>query len=125
MHDQMAYACVGGHKLPAPPRSSAGGAPILAPEILSYLRTPGDEEEEQAGSPLDSAISQEHHPFLDRPFFQIHPCATQDVLALLLADRPPGLVAYMVAWLSVQCQLVPLTVPVSLAGLRYDPPLNP
>ena len=120
----MAYTHVGSHKIPAPPRSSAGGAPILAPEILSYLHTPSNDDEEQVGSPLDSAISQEHHPFLDRPFFQIHPCATQDVLALLLADRPAGLAAYMIAWLSVQCQLVPLTVPVSLAGLRSDPPLT-
>lgn len=81
-------------------------------------------QEHVGDSPLETAVSQEDHPFLGRPFFQVHPCVTQDVLGLMLprcqagmglaSDDPATLQRYMTAWLSVVCHVVPLTVPLTM-----------
>ncbi|KAL6783956.1 hypothetical protein ACKKBG_A04180 [Auxenochlorella protothecoides x Auxenochlorella symbiontica] len=94
----------------------SAGATIHGLDILPHLPGPADGD----ASPLDSVLSQEDHPFLDEPFFQVHPCASQDTLALMLRGArgiPQGtsqLLRYMIAWLSVAAQPVGLAVPLSL-----------
>ncbi|KAF8704247.1 hypothetical protein HU200_031745 [Digitaria exilis] len=63
-------------------------------------------------------ITREEHPYLCRPWFTLHPCATSDWMKLLLEE---GKVAYeeqslryLPAWLSVVGQAVGLKIPLEL-----------
>lgn len=98
-----------------PPPSTTAGAVIHGLDVLRFLPGPAEGD----ASPLDSVLSQEDHPFLDEPFFQVHPCASQDTLALMLRGQgapqdAAGLRRHMLAWLSVAVQPTSLAVPLSL-----------
>lgn len=63
-------------------------------------------------------ITREEHPYLSKPWFTLHPCATSDWMKLLfeetkVADKELGL-QYLPAWLSVVGQAVGLKIPLGL-----------
>ncbi|CAA7050941.1 unnamed protein product [Microthlaspi erraticum] len=57
-------------------------------------------------------ITQEEHPYLNRPWFKLHPCGTEEWIKLLSAagcQIPVEL--YLVSWFSVVGQVVGLRIP--------------
>ncbi|XP_020107550.1 ubiquitin-like-conjugating enzyme ATG10 [Ananas comosus] len=63
-------------------------------------------------------LTQEEHPYLNRPWYMLHPCGISDWMKLLLVDgvsnegsKTPQ---YLPAWLSVIGQAVGLRIPLEL-----------
>ncbi|XP_074642454.1 ubiquitin-like-conjugating enzyme ATG10 [Tubulanus polymorphus] len=54
-----------------------------------------------------SMITQQEHPVLGRPFYQLHPCRTSELMGKLAADRN-----YTVTWLSAVGPIVGLNLPL-------------
>ncbi|KAK7251751.1 hypothetical protein RIF29_35219 [Crotalaria pallida] len=65
-------------------------------------------------------ITDEEHPYLNRPWFKLHPCGTSDWMKLLFHGDPSssknGFVTeqYLVSWFSVIGQVVGLKVPLGM-----------
>lgn len=65
-------------------------------------------------------ITQEEHPYLNRPWYTLHPCGTGEWMKLLLstdASRDKHQVEfenYLVSWLSVVGQVVGLRIPFEM-----------
>ncbi|ERN19585.1 hypothetical protein AMTR_s00062p00108710 [Amborella trichopoda] len=65
-------------------------------------------------------ITQEEHPYLNCPWFTLHPCGTSEWMRLLLqqrlySSRPEDLCShYLVAWFSVVGQVIGLWAPLNL-----------
>ncbi|KAJ4761807.1 Ubiquitin-like-conjugating enzyme ATG10 [Rhynchospora pubera] len=63
-------------------------------------------------------MTQEEHPYLNTPWYTLHPCGTGDWMKLLLSSTSYGenisLIQYLPAWLSVIGQTVGLRVPLEL-----------
>ncbi|THG14419.1 ubiquitin-like-conjugating enzyme ATG10 isoform X5 [Camellia sinensis] len=65
-------------------------------------------------------ITQEEHPYLNRPWHTLHPCGTSEWMKLLFitdASQAKGGVAfekYLVSWLSVVGQVVRLRIPFEM-----------
>lgn len=74
VHDQHGTPLSPAAALAALNISSGGGGD--APEISH-----------QAAAATPPAVSQEHHPFLHRPFYMLHPCQTDAVMALLVQEQ--------------------------------------
>ncbi|XP_064477083.1 ubiquitin-like-conjugating enzyme ATG10 isoform X3 [Ornithodoros turicata] len=62
-----------------------------------------------------STITQQEHPILHTPFFQLHPCKTQDLMKQLRSQGGHG--NYLVTWLSMVGPMAALTVPTEYAKL--------
>ncbi|CAH2054630.1 unnamed protein product [Thlaspi arvense] len=68
-------------------------------------------------------ITQEEHPYLNRPWFKLHPCGTEEWIKLLsqsssgaACQMPVEL--YLVSWFSVVGQVVGLRIPLEMLNLR-------
>ncbi|XP_078173067.1 autophagocytosis-associated family protein [Carex rostrata] len=63
-------------------------------------------------------MTQEEHPYLNTPWYTLHPCGTSDWMKLLLSGTSCGeevaLIQYLPAWMSVIGQAVGLRVPLEL-----------
>ncbi|XAR58795.1 hypothetical protein NMG60_11014340 [Bertholletia excelsa] len=65
-------------------------------------------------------LTQEEHPYLNRPWYKLHPCGTCEWIKLLLLADASGIengVAferYIVSWLSVVGQVVGLRIPFEM-----------
>ncbi|XP_071799639.1 ubiquitin-like-conjugating enzyme ATG10 [Asterias amurensis] len=68
-----------------------------------------------------SFITQQEHPILGRPFFQLHPCHTADLMKNLLKTNDGTFSAshqnYLVTWLSSVGPVVGLSLPLEFAKL--------
>ncbi|XP_067678761.1 ubiquitin-like-conjugating enzyme ATG10 [Haliotis asinina] len=58
-----------------------------------------------------SILTQQEHPILGRPFFQLHPCHTADLMSKLIPNSCSG--NYLLSWLSAVGPVVGLKVPLS------------
>uniref|UniRef100_A0A7C8YGN0 Ubiquitin-like-conjugating enzyme ATG10 n=1 Tax=Opuntia streptacantha TaxID=393608 RepID=A0A7C8YGN0_OPUST len=65
-------------------------------------------------------ITQQEHPYLNRPWYSLHPCGTNDLMRLLISD--PSLSrdtvtaeGYLVSWFSVVSQVVGIRLPLQMA----------
>ncbi|KAJ0234084.1 Ubiquitin-like-conjugating enzyme ATG10 [Hirschfeldia incana] len=61
-------------------------------------------------------ITQEEHPYLNRPWFKLHPCGTEEWIKLLSESRSSDgcqmpIELYLVSWFSVVGQVVGLKIP--------------
>lgn len=60
----------------------------------------------------------QEHPYLNTPWYTLHPCGTSDWMKLLLSVTSCGeevaLIQYLPAWMSVIGQAVGLRVPLEL-----------
>ncbi|CAI9107261.1 OLC1v1006579C1 [Oldenlandia corymbosa var. corymbosa] len=67
-------------------------------------------------------ITQEDHPYLNRPWFTLHPCGTSEWLKMLFNSDPAraqgglSVAQYLVAWFSVVGQLFDLKIPFEMMG---------
>ncbi|KAM7266041.1 hypothetical protein ACFE04_003724 [Oxalis oulophora] len=65
-------------------------------------------------------ITQEEHPYLNRPWYKLHPCGTRDWMNLLLlgdGSQPKQGVTmeqYLISWFSVVGQAVGLRIPLEM-----------
>lgn len=65
-------------------------------------------------------ITQEEHPYLNRPWFKLHPCGTNEWMKLLflsdasLFKNEIAIERYIAAWLSVVGQVVGLRIPMEM-----------
>ncbi|KAK9747798.1 hypothetical protein RND81_02G015200 [Saponaria officinalis] len=63
-------------------------------------------------------ITQLEHPYLNRPWYTLHPCGTNELMKLLIntlsksEDTP---VRYLISWLSVVSQVVGLKIPLQIS----------
>lgn len=58
-------------------------------------------------------LTQQEHPYLGVPFYQLHPCHTADMMkraSSVLSDRPGN---YLVTWLSTVGPVVGLDIPIA------------
>ncbi|CAN4086104.1 unnamed protein product [Withania somnifera] len=67
-------------------------------------------------------ITQEEHPYLNRPWYILHPCGTSDWMKLLFSNEPSvvsqGGVAfekYLTSWFSVVSPIVGFKIPLKLS----------
>ncbi|XP_055812938.1 ubiquitin-like-conjugating enzyme ATG10 isoform X2 [Solanum dulcamara] len=74
-------------------------------------------------------ITREEHPFLNRPWYTLHPCGTSDWMKLLFSNEPPvvsqGGVAiekYLTSWFSVVSAIFGFKIPLKFATcMNYTP----
>lgn len=65
-------------------------------------------------------ITQEEHPYLNRPWYKLHPCGTSEWMKLLFHADPAfaktglAIELYLVAWLSVVGQVAGLRIPFEM-----------
>lgn len=89
------------------------GQPLFLDDIKKDLPV------NSAKVPLESKwtfITQEEHPYLNRPWYKLHPCGTSEWMKLLFLDARNGgeIERYLVSWLSVIGQVVGLKVPLEM-----------
>ncbi|XP_074284083.1 ubiquitin-like-conjugating enzyme ATG10 isoform X2 [Silene latifolia] len=67
-------------------------------------------------------ITQLEHPYLNRPWYTLHPCGTNELMKLLVntclskAEDTPE--RYLISWFSVVSQVVGLKIPLEIATPR-------
>ncbi|XP_044503469.1 ubiquitin-like-conjugating enzyme ATG10 isoform X2 [Mangifera indica] len=72
-------------------------------------------------------ITQEEHPYLNRPWYKLHPCGTGEWMKLLFlgtaAPDKQGVAVdqYLVSWFSVVGQVVGLRIPFEMLNNRNQP----
>ncbi|KAL8146730.1 ubiquitin-like-conjugating enzyme ATG10 [Apium graveolens] len=64
-------------------------------------------------------ITQEEHPYLNRPWYTLHPCGTCEWMKLLYANETPMINRvlvdqYLVSWFSVAGQVIGLKIPLEM-----------
>lgn len=70
-------------------------------------------------------ITQEEHPHLNRPWFTLHPCGTNELMRILLSntclskDEVMG-ERYLISWVSLVSQVVGLSIPLQMASFLSD-----
>lgn len=93
------------------------GQPLMFEEIKKDLPS------QSADTLLNSKwtfITQEEHPYLNRPWFKLHPCGTSEWMKLLfLSDaswfkNEIPIERYVASWLSVVGQVVGLRIPMEM-----------
>ncbi|XXG44597.1 hypothetical protein AAC387_Pa01g4357 [Persea americana] len=67
-------------------------------------------------------ITQEEHPYLNQPWFTLHPCGTSDWMKLLFDGGTPlngdaVIQKYLSSWLSVVGQVIGLRTPLEMLSL--------
>ncbi|KAL2936107.1 Ubiquitin-like-conjugating enzyme ATG10 [Bienertia sinuspersici] len=65
-------------------------------------------------------ITQQEHPYLNRPWYTLHPCGTNELMKLLqsntsASDDEVRAECYFISWLSVVSQVVGLKIPLQMA----------
>ncbi|CAO2818956.1 unnamed protein product [Amaranthus hypochondriacus] len=70
-------------------------------------------------------ITQQEHPYMNRPYFTLHPCGTNELMRLLLGNTSLSegnvrLECYFVSWLSIVSQVVGLRIPLQLAAYSQE-----
>ncbi|XP_045788804.1 ubiquitin-like-conjugating enzyme ATG10 [Trifolium pratense] len=68
-------------------------------------------------------ITQEEHPYLNRPWYKLHPCGTRDWMKLLLSDTYTSsnknfIEQYLVSWFSVVGQVVGLKISLEMLNIE-------
>ncbi|XP_042754044.1 ubiquitin-like-conjugating enzyme ATG10 isoform X1 [Lactuca sativa] len=58
-------------------------------------------------------ITQQEHPYLNRPWYMLHPCGTSEWMKLLLADHN-STDRYLVSWFTVVGQVFGLKLPLEM-----------
>ncbi|KGN44670.1 ubiquitin-like-conjugating enzyme ATG10 [Cucumis sativus] len=93
------------------------GQPLMFEEIEKNLPS------QSADTLLNSKwtfITQEEHPYLNRPWFKLHPCGTSEWMKLLflsdasLFNNEIAIERYVASWLSVVGQVVGLRIPMEM-----------
>ncbi|CAH1447095.1 unnamed protein product [Lactuca virosa] len=60
-------------------------------------------------------ITQQEHPYLNRPWYMLHPCGTSEWMKLLLADHAHNSTdRYLVSWFTVVGQVFGLKLPLEM-----------
>ncbi|CAN1345252.1 Ubiquitin-like-conjugating enzyme ATG10 [Linum perenne] len=63
-------------------------------------------------------ITQEEHPYLNRPWCKLHPCGTSEWMKLLFQAekgvKKPGLDLYLLSWFSVVAPMVGIRIPIHM-----------
>ncbi|XP_069127205.1 ubiquitin-like-conjugating enzyme ATG10 [Argopecten irradians] len=68
-------------------------------------------------------LTQQEHPILGRPYFQLHPCHTADLMEQVAGISSPGNNSnYIIAWLSAVGPVVGLDLPLTFAHMTLDEP---
>ncbi|XP_025014559.1 ubiquitin-like-conjugating enzyme ATG10 isoform X2 [Ricinus communis] len=68
-------------------------------------------------------ITQEEHPYLNRPWHKLHPCGTSEWMRLLFlgdavsAEKRVAIELYLVSWFSVAGQVISLRIPIEMRHL--------
>ncbi|CAK7349219.1 unnamed protein product [Dovyalis caffra] len=68
-------------------------------------------------------ITQEEHPYLNRPWYKLHPCGTGEWMKLLFlgdevhANNGLAIELYLVSWFSVVGQVVGLKIPLEMVKI--------
>ncbi|XP_059450015.1 ubiquitin-like-conjugating enzyme ATG10 isoform X5 [Corylus avellana] len=92
-------------------------------EPLGFNAIEKDLPAHSAKALLDSKwtfITQEEHPYLNRPWFKLHPCGTSEWMKLLfhvdvsVAKNGVTIELYLLSWLSVVGQVVGLRIPLEM-----------
>ncbi|KAJ9176697.1 hypothetical protein P3X46_011981 [Hevea brasiliensis] len=71
-------------------------------------------------------ITQEEHPYLNRPWYKLHPCGTSEWMKLLflgeaaLAEKRVAIELYLVSWFSVVGQVIGLRIPIEMMNDRTN-----
>ncbi|KAG2669609.1 hypothetical protein I3760_14G040200 [Carya illinoinensis] len=93
------------------------GEPLEFEDIKKHLPA------HSAKTLLDSKwtfITQEEHPYLNRPWYKLHPCGTGEWMKLLfqgdvsLARNGAAIEVYLISWLSFVGQVVGLRIPYEM-----------
>ncbi|KAG6628818.1 hypothetical protein I3843_14G039600 [Carya illinoinensis] len=93
------------------------GEPLQFEDIKKHLPA------HSAKTLLDSKwtfITQEEHPYLNRPWYKLHPCGTGEWMKLLfqgdvsLARNGAAIEVYLISWLSFVGQVVGLRIPYEM-----------
>lgn len=67
-------------------------------------------------------ITQEYHPYLNRPWYMLHPCGTSEWMQLLgvndncVAQSGVEVTKFLVSWFSVVGQIFGLKIPLQMMG---------
>ncbi|VVA96824.1 unnamed protein product [Arabis nemorensis] len=70
-------------------------------------------------------ITQEEHPYLNRPWFKLHPCETEEWIRLLSQSSTSAgckmpVELYLVSWFSVVGQVVGLRIPLEMLDQPFS-----
>ncbi|KNA21925.1 hypothetical protein SOVF_038780 [Spinacia oleracea] len=72
-------------------------------------------------------ITQQEHPYLNRPWYTLHPCGTNELMKLLMSNTclsededKVEAECFFIAWLSVVSQVVGLRMPLQMAVLQHN-----
>ncbi|XP_057985130.1 ubiquitin-like-conjugating enzyme ATG10 isoform X2 [Hevea brasiliensis] len=71
-------------------------------------------------------ITQEEHPYFNRPWYKLHPCGTSEWMKLLfldeavLAESKVAIELHLVSWFSVVGQVIGLRVPIEMVNGRIN-----
>ncbi|KAK4302972.1 hypothetical protein Pmani_024999 [Petrolisthes manimaculis] len=63
-----------------------------------------------------NSLTQTEHPVLGRPFFQLHPCRTAELMNIVCCESeqtPKDVKKYLISWLSMFGPVVGLEVPIT------------
>ncbi|CAN0824373.1 Ubiquitin-like-conjugating enzyme ATG10 [Linum grandiflorum] len=62
-------------------------------------------------------ITQVEHPYLNRPWYKLHPCGSSEWMKLLLQAEKgvkPGVELYLLSWFSVVAPMVGIAIPIHM-----------
>ncbi|CAL1407895.1 unnamed protein product [Linum trigynum] len=59
-------------------------------------------------------ITQEEHPYLNRPWCKLHPCGSSDWMKLLFQAVEQAMELYLVSWFSVVGPVIGLSIPIQM-----------
>ncbi|KAI3806201.1 hypothetical protein L1987_22098 [Smallanthus sonchifolius] len=108
--------------------SSSYSVPVLYFRARSSDGQPLNKDEIEKNLPTGSAkvltdskwtfITQEEHPYLNRPWYMLHPCGTSEWMKLILAGENPAIEnrneQYLISWFSVVGQVFGLKLPFEM-----------
>lgn len=90
------------------------GSLLPLPEVWSMVP---DSFQGQLKDVWWSTITQQEHPILRTPFFQLHPCKTAQLMDQVLPSHNKEHANYIVTWLSSMAPLVGLDLPNGYSAL--------
>lgn len=103
---------------------SSDGQPLLLEDVEKEL--PGNSTNVLMESKW-TFITQEEHPYLNRPWYKLHPCGTSEWMKLLFLTDPSlggsqgvPVELYLSSWISMVGQAVGLKVPLEMFNKRKE-----
>lgn len=103
---------------------SSDGQPLLLEDVEKEL--PGNSTNVLMESKW-TFITQEEHPYLNRPWYKLHPCGTSEWMKLLFLTDPSlggsqgvPVELYLSSWISMVGQAVGLKVPLEMFNKRTE-----